>query len=276
VKHRVILAGIIAVAGILLRLFLFNATDIIWDEAWYLGISYKLAYIISMFPLAAFAAAASAIVFIYLVVFRRNLLFLGACSAGLLAAKYLFSIPVVLHERHPPLFNMAVAFGILLSSAEPVVVGRLISVISSLALAVSAYFLGRKIAGRDAGIVLFALVMLSPLEIFYSTTSLLNPLAVALAFISLTIFVYALDRPSLLPASGLVYSLALATRYSVLPVLAIFAIMVYLKRGELLKRENFRNLLIFASCFLPRTCWRATAGLRRGKPAGEMKYTRLI
>lgn len=237
--------ALILAAGILLRLSFFNATDIVWDEAWYLGISYKLAYLFSLFPAAAIALAVFFGLFAYMAMFRRHLLFVGVTSALLLAVKYLFQIPVVLHERHPPLFNIIAAYGILASGAEPAFVGGLISLVSSVALAVSAYFLGKKIMGKWAGVALCALVMFSPLEIFYSTTSLLDPLAVSLAFISLTIFIYALDRPSLLPASGLVYSLALATRYTVLPVLGIFAAMIYLRRRELLKKENFRDILIF-------------------------------
>jgi len=241
----------VALLGIALRAWFFARTDIVWDEAWHVVIANKISAVFSAEPLVPAMVLLLIAVLVYLLLLRRSVKAAAIVFAVALtiAAFSLFvhEIPVALHPRHPPLFNIVCAFGIFLTGLAPDVIGKLISGTALFGLAFFGFMLGREFGGNRAGFALFAMLMLSPLSLFYSATALTNPLAVALAYGALALFVYALKKnPRAMPLAGALFACAIATRYTTMMLLPFFAALLFINRREAMKSENRGGLALFS------------------------------
>ena len=244
-KKKLLFLAIVFIAGIILRLAFFSSTDMTWDEAFHVIQAFRIASVFIIQPVLLTVLLLAAIAVIYFALIRRSLkiVLLGAIAAVL--AKFAFDIPVAFHPRHPPLFNFVTSAVIFLTNISPDVAGKIVSTVSLLALAVVSYFFGKKFFSEKFGLILSAFLILSPLSIFYSSTAFLNPMAVSLAFTSLMLFFYGLQNTKMLPLSGLLFSAAIATNYTVLVLLPIFAVLLFLDRKKLVKNEHLENAGIF-------------------------------
>ncbi|MFH1697147.1 MAG: glycosyltransferase family 39 protein [Candidatus Diapherotrites archaeon] len=236
----------IAALGLALRLLFFERTDMLWDEAWHVAIGYKIATAFWTQPILPIACLAGLAVIVYILLVKRSLAGAGVISFLMLISAFVLKIPFALHTRHPPLFNIAAAFGIFLTGLPPEIIGKLISTAALMALPFFGLLLGMQIKGKKFGIVLFALLMLSPLSIFYSGTAFLNPLAVMLAYGGLAVFFAALKNSRLMPLAGVLFALAVATRYTAALMVIAFAYLLFVNRHWVMKSENRNNCAIFA------------------------------
>ena len=185
-KKSFFLVAAIAVIGIVLRLSFINATDISMDEAFFVTFAYKIAYILWANPLIAVALAAVAVVVLYLVAVKRNLWVAVGVVLLALIAKFGFGIPYLTPSTGPGLV-LAIASTIFVTGLPPNVAGELVSSISMIGLAFVGLYLGSK-WNKAVGIFAFSLLMLSPYNIFMSTTSFLGPLGWFFGFLSLALF----------------------------------------------------------------------------------------
>jgi len=243
-KIEILLLGLAFFIGIILRLLLFNQTDITWDEAWNVMLAFKIFIIFETHFFILLSVIIISILFFYVIAIKRNLIFTIVIGIIAILIKFIFNIPVVIHERQPLLFNFLTSIGLFFVDS-PDVSGKLVSLLSMLSMPFIAYFFVKKVASKKAAIISFVLISLSPLSIFYSSVALLTPLAIALAFLSLTIFVYGIEKNKLMPISGIIFSFAIMTRYTVLLLLPIFVFLIYWNKTELLKKKNLNNTLIF-------------------------------
>ena len=231
--------------GVALRAFFFNSTDITWDEAFHIMLGYKIGAVLSAYPVVALILLAVAAAFVYFSAVRPNSKALVAFAVLALAGVYLFSVSPALHPRHPPLFSIAIALLTMLG-LNPLNAAYAINTLSALLMAFSAFFLAKKLFNKKAGIFAFALVMLSPYNIFYSASAYITPLADSLMFAGLALFFVAFEKNrNWLPFSALLLAASFFTRYTTL--MALPAIMVYLllKRDEIRWKENSWNYIPF-------------------------------
>ncbi|MFH1225436.1 MAG: hypothetical protein V1676_06565 [Candidatus Diapherotrites archaeon] len=238
--------ALVCALGIAARLLFFSGTDIAWDGAWHVMIAYKIATVFWAQPLILAVCLAVAAVLAYLILVRRSVIAAGAAALALLFASLALHVPLTLHPRHPPLFNILASIGIFLTGLAPDVVGKLISTVALIALAFFGLLLGVYLRDKKFGLVLFALLMLSPLSVFYSSTALLNPLEVALCYGSLVVFLFALRNSRLMPIAGAMFACAVATRYTAALIALAFAWLIFENRGWALEKENRKNCAVFA------------------------------
>ncbi len=237
------LLAAVLVLGLALRLSFINATDITMDEAFFVAFSYKIAYLLWSAPVVALGLALAGIAVFYLVAVRRSLAATALILASILAAKYGFGIPYLTHAVGPG-FLLAVSSVIYLTGLLPNIAGELVSVISMVGLAFVGLYFGRRVS-KAAGLIAFAFVMLSPYNVFISTTSFLGPFGWFLCFLSLALFFEGQKNPKLLPLAGLVAAAGYATRFPTMVTLPVFLFFGFSNRETLLKGENWRNAAIF-------------------------------
>ena len=231
--------------GVALRAFFFNSTDITWDEAFHIMLGYKIGAILSLYPIIALALIAGLAAFIYFSAIKPNTKALIAFAVLALAGVYLFSISPVLHPRHPPFFNIAIA-AVTMLGLNPLNAAYMINTFSALLLAFSAFFLAKKLFNSKAAIFAFAFVMLSPYNIFYSASAYITPLADSLMFAGLALFFVAFEKNrNWLPFSALLLAAAFFTRYTTFMALPAIGFYLYLKRDEIKWKENSWNYIPF-------------------------------
>jgi len=237
------LIALVFIVGVALRLSFINATDISGDEVFFTTYAFKIAYLLWQNPLIAVGIAAGLCIFVYLVAVKRKLWAALLFSALLLAAKYAFGMPDLI-PRVEPVYVLATAGTIFLTGLTPNIAGELVSTIALSGLALVGLGIGSKF-GKWTGILAFSLLMLSPYEIFMSTTSFVSPLGFFFMFSGLAMFFKGLKKTRMLPGAGILASLAYATRLPTIISFPVFLALVFLKRKELLKKENRKNLAIF-------------------------------
>jgi hypothetical protein len=118
-------------------------------------------------------------------------------------------------EATPPLYFAVVwAVGKVLGYGE--VALRSVSAVAGTATIVVAYWIGRDLVSRRAGVVAAALVAFNPMLVWYSQEARAYALVVALGALSLWFFVRALREPRTrdLAGWGIASALALATHYT--------------------------------------------------------------
>jgi len=251
-KGLSLLLAAVLFAAIFLRLLFINATDITGDEAFYTSYGYKLAAILWKQPIAGIGLGIIAGLFVYAIAFKRKLWAAVLLGLGILAAKYLVGIPYATHAPSP-FFIFATAGLVFATGLTPNIAGELISSASLIGLAFLALWFGKRF-GRNAAVISFVLVALSPLSLFMSGTSFLTPLGMFLLFLSVALFFKSLDNPKFFPAAGLVFSLAFITRYPMLAMLPFFLALLFINRKKLALKKAGRDIaiaaIVFGSVFL--------------------------
>ena len=185
-KKKIAAIALVAIAGIVLRLSFINATDISGDEVFFATYAFKIASLLWQAPIIAIALAAISVIFVYLTAVKRNLWTVLLFAAGLLAARYVVGIPDLI-PRVGPIYLLAASTMIYLTNLTPNIAGELVSTISMVLLAFVALYLG-SMWNKPFGLLAFALVMLSPYNIFMSATSFVSPLGMFFLFSSIALF----------------------------------------------------------------------------------------
>jgi len=241
-KGTYLLLGFIF-AGIFLRAYFFGSTDITWDEAFHIMLGYKMGAILLSYPVIALALLAAAAALVYFSAVKPNAKILAVFAAAGIIAVYVFSASPVLHPRHPPLFNIAIAV-LTMPGLGPLAAAYAINTLSALLMAFSAFFLARSFFSERAGILAFALVMLSPYNVFYSASAYITPLADSLMFAGIALFFIAFEKNrKLLPAAALLLAAAFFTRYTTLMALPVLGIFLAYRFNELKIKENLNNYI---------------------------------
>ncbi len=240
--------AVITFIGIALRLFFINSTDISGDEVFFVTYAYKIAYLLWSAPLVAVVLAVIAIASAYLIIIKRSFKATIAIAAVLLIAKFGLGIPYLM-QAPPPLFVLTTAATIFVTGLAPNIAGELVSSLAMVGLAFVGLFIGRK-WNKNAGFLAFALILFSPYNVFMSATSFLGPLGWFLAFASLAVFFEAQKKPNLLPLAGALAGLAFATRFPTLIIIPFFAGIAWINKEKLLKKENKKNVAIFATLII--------------------------
>lgn len=252
--------------AVLFALF-FGRTDLTVDEAYHSIYSHQIAIILHSEFIFVLAGIAVALALAYLILVRRNLYLTVALAIATIGARFAFNLPTGIHNIHPPFFNALNALVMLFLSADifaaqPHVTGIMISAASVVFISVSTFLVARRLWGLRMAAMTTALLLVSPVAIFYSTTSLLNPLAVCLAYSSMMFFLLGLRRTALLPFSGFLMAAAIWTRFDVLPVLLGFAALAAMNRKTLVGNEHRRNFAIFCVIIFAAVVVQAPAMMR--------------
>ena len=164
-KTSFILIAAIFIAGLALRLFFINATDISGDEVFFTTYAFKIASLLWQAPLIAAGLAAISAIFLYLVIKKRNLWAALLFALALLAARYVIGVPDLI-PRVGPVYILATTAMIYFTNLTPNIAGELVSSISMILLAFTGLFFGNK-WGKCIGILDFALIMISPFLTLY-------------------------------------------------------------------------------------------------------------
>lgn len=242
-KNELLICLIFLILGLILKAKFFFSTDLTWDEAFYTTLSSTIASQ-GIFPLFLLGVIFFGIIFLYLSLVKKNIKMVLLLFAVILFFRYVFNPKITFHPRYPPGYNILVATGIFLTNLSPEMISKGTSLISVLLMPFIAFFLAKKVFNKKTAVFAFILFALSPLELFYSNTALLNPLATMLSFASILLFFYGMDKTKYLPFAGIVYSLAISTRYTSLMLLPFFAAMIFLNKNKFSSMEQKNDLII--------------------------------
>ncbi|MBI4052914.1 MAG: glycosyltransferase family 39 protein [Candidatus Diapherotrites archaeon] len=233
-KKTCAILALISLAGLAMRFLLINSTDITHDEAFYVILAYKLFAVLWSNAVVLIASAALLAIFLYLFFVRKSWKLLAAVFAVVLFVKYFFKVPYITHAPSE-FFSVAVSVVIFLSRLPPNVAGELLSSLASIAIAFSAFLFARRWWGEQTGIFAFALLSLSPYAVFFSTASFLDVLGMAFLYSSVFLFFKSFGDARFFPVSGLLFSLAIATRFTAVLALPLFALFFLAKKNSLQK-----------------------------------------
>lgn len=199
-KRKFLIMLLFLVAGLALRLAMIGQTDLTEDEAYVVSFAYKVAAVLWNFPIFAIFCIAIAALFIYLVLVRRSLISAVIFSAALLGAFFLLGMPQLTYT-HGSAYIFFTAIIIFLTNLPPHIAGPLLSTIAALLLAFVGYFFGKEVADENLGIIICCLILISPYNVFMSTSAFIGTVAMALMFLSLLLFIKSRASPKLLPFS---------------------------------------------------------------------------
>ncbi len=242
-KQELLLVFALLLIGAALRVSFFWSTDVTWDEAFNIIQGYKVATIFSSQLPLFFAMLGLGVIFCIFVLWKKNFAALAIFGIGAITAVYAFHARISFHPRHPPFYNFLIGTTAFILGIGPEFSAKLISTMSLFGIAIAGYFLARKLIGKKAAIAFFGLAMVSPLSIFYSSTAYNAPLAAFLMYSGITVLLYGIEKKSLLPISGLLFSLAFFTRFTTLLSLFIIMAILYFNRKKISEYKN--ELTIF-------------------------------
>jgi len=244
---KVLVLCLFFILGAVLRLAFLNRTDLIDDEAFYVTFAYKIAFFFLQNLWVFLLLLLAIFVLLFLLAWKRSLAFAVLFFIALPAGQFLLHLPSLTGGIAPGFIfflSLAQAFtGLLL---EPAIVGVLLSITASLLSGIVAFLLCKRLFNETAGLIAFALLMVSPLGVFSSTLALPNALGVFFMFSSFYLLVISVkDNSNYFPLAGVVLVLAFLTRYTALLLVPLFLFYLLIKRKIVFSKENRKNAVIF-------------------------------